>query len=70
VILVTHDVEEALVLSDRIIVMRGHPGHIHQELKIPLARLHKRTEPSFQHWKETLLRYLDLSEAARSVVEV
>ncbi|WP_416668839.1 ABC transporter ATP-binding protein [Egbenema bharatensis] len=70
VILVTHDVEEALVLSDRIIVMQGHPGHIHQELEIPLPRPRKRTESSFQHWKETLLRYLDLSEEGRSVVEV
>ncbi|GAB4384185.1 MAG: ABC transporter ATP-binding protein [Elainellaceae cyanobacterium] len=69
-LLVTHDVEEALVLSDRIIVMRGHPGHIHQELEIPLPCPRKRTEASFQYWKETLLRYLDLSEEGRSVVEV
>lgn len=70
VVLVTHDVEEALVLSDRIIVMRGHPGHIHQELEIPLPRPRRRTEPGFQQWKETLLRALDLSKAERSAVEV
>lgn len=60
-ILVTHDVEEALVLSDRIIVMRGHPGHIHQVFDISLKRPRKRTDIEFQHWKEKLLGALDLS---------
>ncbi|MFN5764445.1 MAG: ABC transporter ATP-binding protein, partial [Pseudanabaena sp.] len=37
-ILVTHDVEEAVMLSDRVIVMRGNPGRIHQEFAIDLPR--------------------------------
>jgi len=69
-ILVTHDVEEALVLSDRVIVMRGNPGHIHQVLDISLARPRKRTELSFQTWKETLLRLLDYSSDERLMAEV
>lgn len=68
-ILVTHDVEEALVLSDRIIVMRGHPGHIHQDLTVPLARPRKRTDAAFQQWKESLLNALDLSSPDAVLVE-
>jgi sulfonate transport system ATP-binding protein len=60
-IFVTHDVEEALVMSDRIIVMRGNPGHIHREFKLNLPRPRKRTEPDLQHWKERLLTELDRS---------
>lgn len=60
-ILVTHDIEEALVMSDRIIVMRGNPGRIHQEFTIDLPRPRKRTEQSLQRWKERLLVELDLS---------
>ena len=35
---ITHDIDEALVLSDRIYILTGSPGHIHHELKIPTPR--------------------------------
>ena len=60
-ILVTHDIEEALVLSDRIIVMRGSPGRIHQDFTLDLPRPRQRTELNFQHWKKRVLNELDLS---------
>ena len=61
IILVTHDVEEALILSDRAIVMRGNPGRIHLELDIDLPRPRRRTDRDLQYWKEKLLSTLDLS---------
>jgi len=60
-ILVTHDIEEALIMSDRIIVMHAHPGRIHQEFVVDLPRPRKRTEHQIQIWKERLLDELDLS---------
>jgi sulfonate transport system ATP-binding protein len=69
-ILVTHDVEEALMLSDRVIVLRGNPGRIHQEFTIDLPRPRKRTDQHLQHWKEQLLEALDLSIGDRIPVEV
>jgi sulfonate transport system ATP-binding protein len=60
-VLVTHDLEEALVLSDRVIVMRGNPGRIYQEFQLDLPRPRKRTDLKFQEWKETLLDAIDLS---------
>ncbi|MBD2104193.1 ABC transporter ATP-binding protein [Leptolyngbya sp. FACHB-261] len=69
-ILVTHDIEEALVLSDRVVVMRGNPGRIHQEFVPNLPRPRKRTELSFQHWKERLLSELDLSFTDSPLAEV
>ncbi len=38
VIYVTHDIEEAILLGDRILVMTGRPGRIRQEIPIPLER--------------------------------
>jgi len=38
VIYVTHDVEEAILLSDRILVMSAHPGTIIAELAVPFPR--------------------------------
>lgn len=60
-VFVTHDVEEAVALSDRIVVMRGNPGHIHAEFALDLPRPRKRTDSDFQHWKEKIVQALDLS---------
>jgi NitT/TauT family transport system ATP-binding protein/sulfonate transport system ATP-binding protein len=38
VIFVTHSVEEAVVLSDRIVVMTAGPGRIESDARVPLAR--------------------------------
>lgn len=38
VIYVTHDVEEAVLLGDRILVMSGRPGRVREEVRVPLDR--------------------------------
>jgi NitT/TauT family transport system ATP-binding protein len=38
VLFVTHDVNEALLLSDRVIVMSANPGTILADISIPLPR--------------------------------
>ncbi len=38
VLLVTHDLDEAIILSDRIYVMSARPGRIVAEIQVPLAR--------------------------------
>ena len=38
VVYVTHDIEEAVLLGDRVLVMTGRPGSIREEIPIPLAR--------------------------------
>lgn len=38
VIYVTHDIEEAIMLGDRVYVMTGRPGRIREEITIPLPR--------------------------------
>jgi sulfonate transport system ATP-binding protein len=60
-LLVTHDIEEALVLSDRVVVLRGHPGRIHQTFAVDLPRPRRRTDLAFQTWKQRLLDALDVT---------
>jgi NitT/TauT family transport system ATP-binding protein len=43
VVLVTHSVDEAVYLSDKVIVMGGKPGHIICTYDIPLARPRERS---------------------------
>jgi NitT/TauT family transport system ATP-binding protein len=38
VVYVTHDIREAVLLSDRVLVMSGHPGTIREEIPVPLGR--------------------------------
>ena len=38
VLYVTHDIEEAVLLGDRVLVLSGRPGRIREEIPIPLAR--------------------------------
>ena len=38
VIFVTHDVDEAIFLSDRIVIMQPNPGRIYREINVPFSR--------------------------------
>ncbi|HEX7927574.1 MAG TPA: ABC transporter ATP-binding protein [bacterium] len=60
-LLVTHDIEEALALSDRVVVMRGHPGRIHGTYTVDLPRPRARSSARFQTWKDDILRELHIT---------
>ncbi len=69
VLFVTHDVEEAILLADRIIVMTARPGKIKAEIQVTLPRPRKLVElessPEFAAYKRQLLD-LVRDEARRS----
>lgn len=60
-LLVTHDVEEAVVFGDRVIVLQESSGRIKEDFTIDLSRPRHRTELKFQYWKEAILKSMDPS---------
>jgi ABC-type nitrate/sulfonate/bicarbonate transport system ATPase subunit len=61
VVLVTHDVEEAVVLADRVVVMSPRPGRAVAELEVALARPRHRTDPEVIAVREHALEALGIS---------
>ncbi|MDR1646776.1 MAG: ABC transporter ATP-binding protein [Zoogloeaceae bacterium] len=57
-IMVTHDVEEAVYLGDEIIVMDAHPGRIKRSIKIPLPHPRDRASSPLQDIREEILNEL------------
>jgi NitT/TauT family transport system ATP-binding protein/sulfonate transport system ATP-binding protein len=65
-ILVTHDVEEAVYLGDRVVVMQPRPGRIKRIVDVPLARERNRASSEFAAIKEEVLREFSATEHART----
>ena len=54
IVMVTHNIEEAVLLADRILVLGSNPGRIHAEIVNPLERPRKRRTPRFDELVDRL----------------
>lgn len=59
-VLVTHDIEEAVVLADRVVVMAPRPGRVQHIESIDLAHPRTRTSAEFADYRAALLAQFDL----------
>ncbi len=59
IVFVTHSVEEAVFLADRIVVLHSNPGRIAATIPMDLPRPRKRTSPEFNVLESQVLDLLD-----------
>lgn len=60
VLVVTHDIDESVYMSDRVVVLRGSPARVVETLKIPLPtprdQINTKSEPVFAELRAHILR--------------
>lgn len=65
IVLVTHDIDEALYLCDRIFILRGQPGEIYKELHVPMTKPRSRGNEELAKMKANILDLLDLTQGEK-----
>lgn len=55
VVMITHDVDEAVYMSTRVFVMRGKPGRIYQEIPVTLDRPRDRRSEEFTRYRNRIM---------------
>ncbi|MBI0329383.1 ABC transporter ATP-binding protein [Burkholderia plantarii] len=63
-LLVTHDVDEAVWLGDRVVTMAPRPGRIARIVEVGLPRPRERASPAFARLRDTILADLGDDDAA------
>lgn len=63
-LLVTHDVEEAIHMADRILILSARPAKIRTVINVPFPHLRKLSSPDVLALKEQILRELGVEALA------
>jgi len=63
-LLVTHDIDEAIYMSDRIMIMSPRPGRIERTISVALDRPRQRNSPDFLRMRGDILEFVHFAGSA------
>ena len=58
-VMVTHDIEEAVAMADRVLIMAANPGRIVGEMQVSLGAPRDRASPDFSRQREQLMKQFE-----------
>jgi len=67
VILVTHNIEEAVLMCDRVLLFSTNPGRIAGEIKIDIPRPRDRTDPRFENYVDQIYTEMTARQRAQRI---
>ena len=67
-LLVTHDIDEAIYMSDRIVIMTPRPGRIERIIDVRLERPRHRNSEAFLHLRGEILEWLHFAGSEAGTV--
>jgi NitT/TauT family transport system ATP-binding protein/sulfonate transport system ATP-binding protein len=62
-VLVTHDIDEAIYMSDRIVIMTPRPGKVQEVIRVNFSRPRRRNDPELFALKSRILDILHFTRA-------
>jgi NitT/TauT family transport system ATP-binding protein len=65
ILLVTHNIEEAALLADRVVILGNDPGHVRAEVRVALPQPRTREDADVQAFSDELYQLITRPEAAR-----
>lgn len=67
ILLVTHDIDEAIYLSDRIIILSANPGKIYETIHISLEKPRDRSRDEFVYFRKKILQSFQFTTDERNL---
>jgi len=67
-LLVTHDIDEAIYMSDRIVIITARPGRVERTMDVSLERPRQRANPEFLRLRSDILEFLHFAGNTREAM--